>query len=256
MVTVKDISDYIDSLAPYSTKCQWDNCGILVGDKNEQVHKIGFALDLTEETLKAAIKNQVDMIVTHHPIIFKAQKSFLKGNMAYELASHGISAVSAHTCFDCAEGGVNDVLCEIFGLTDVEKVPSEECIIPMVRIGNLDYDNELTSEQFAEIVSKKLSTTVRLIASDRKINRVAVCGGAGMDFFEDAVNMGADAYVTGDISHHEMLEAKALGVTVIAAGHFETENPAMAYLKKYIEEKFDDIETVLLKQSNPVKFIG
>ncbi len=256
MVTVKDISDYIDSLAPYSTKCQWDNCGILVGDENNEVHKIGFALDLTMETLNDAVENEVDMIVTHHPIIFKAQKSFLKGNMAYELAYHGISAVSAHTCFDCARGGVNDVLCELFGLTDVEKVPSEECIVPMVRIGNLRCEDKLTSVQFAKLVSEKLGTTVRLVESERKIGRVAVCGGAGMDFFEDAVNMGADAYVTGDISHHEMLEAKAMGVTVIASGHFETENPAMAYLKKYIEEKFSDIETVLLKQSNPVKFIG
>lgn len=256
MVTVKAISDYIDSLAPYSTKCQWDNCGILVGDENKQVHKIGFALDLTDESLSDAIAKGVDMIVTHHPIIFKAQKSFLKGNMAYELASHGISAVSAHACFDCADGGVNDALCEIFGLTDVEKVPSEECIVPMVRIGNLCYENKLTSAQFAEIVSEKLGTTVRLIESDREIGRVAVCGGAGMDFFSAAVSMGADAYVTGDISHHEMLEAKEMGVTVIAAGHFETENPAMAYLKKYIEEKFSDIETVLLKQSNPVRFIG
>ncbi|MBR2893309.1 MAG: Nif3-like dinuclear metal center hexameric protein, partial [Clostridia bacterium] len=160
MVTVKAISDYIDSLAPYSTKCRWDNCGILVGDENKQVHKIGFALDLTDESLSDAIAKGVDMIITHHPIIFKAQKSFLKGNMAYELASHGISAVSAHTCFDCADGGVNDALCEIFGLTDVEKVPSEECIVPMVRIGNLCYENKLTSAQFAEIVSEKLGTTV------------------------------------------------------------------------------------------------
>ena len=256
MATVKCISEYIDSFAPYSTECQWDNCGLLIGDENKSVSKIGFALDLTDETLKDAIDNKVDMIITHHPIIFKAQKSFLKGNLAYELAVNGISAVSAHTCFDCAAGGVNDVLCEILQLSDVEGVPTEGCNVPMVRIGNLGYDAKISSEEFAKTVSEKLGTTVRLVESDRKIARVAVCVGAGMDFLEDVVKMGADAYVTGDMSHHEMLDAKALGVTVVAAGHFETENPAMAYLKKYIEEKFNDIETVLLKQSNPVKFIG
>ncbi len=256
MATVREISEYINTLAPYDTKCEWDNCGILVGDEAKEVKKIGFALDLTEETLGDAVKNNVDMIITHHPIIFKAQKSFLKGNPAYELASRGISAISAHTCFDCADGGVNDVLCEILGLSDIEKVPSRDCVVPMVRIGNLGFNNMLYSTEFAEYVSRKLDTTVRVIESDKEIARVAVCGGAGMDFLEDAIKMGADAYVTGDISHHQMLEAKALGVTVVAAGHFETENPAIVYLKKYIQNKFGDIETVLLKQSNPIKFIG
>lgn len=256
MVTVKNISDYINSLAPYSTQCEWDNSGILVGDENKAVKKIGFALDLTGETLEDAIANKVDIIITHHPIIFKAQKSFLKGNMAYELASHGICAISAHTCFDCAEGGINDVLCDILELSDVEGIPSEECVVPMARIGNLGYINLLTPEEFAKIVSEKLGTTVRLAAADKGISRVAVCGGAGMDFICDAVKMGADAYVTGDLKHHEALDAQAMGITVVAAGHFETENPAMAYLRKYIEEKFSDVETLLLKQSNPIKSIG
>ncbi len=256
MVTVKEISDYIDSLAPYSTKCEWDNCGLLVGDESKQVSKIGFCLDLTEETLEDALKNDVDLIVTHHPVIFKAQKCFLKGNVAYELAFNGISAVSVHTCFDCAHGGVNDVLCDILELADVEGVPSEECSVPLARIGNLGYMNLLTSEDFAKVVSEKLGTTVRFVEADKGISRVAVCGGAGMDFIADAVKMGADAYVTGDMSYHEALDAKALGITVVAAGHFETENPAMAYLRKYIDEKFTGVETVLLKQSNPIKFIG
>ncbi len=256
MATVKEISEYINTLAPYDTKCEWDNCGILVGDEAKEIKKIGLALDLTEETLDDAIKNNVDMIITHHPIIFKAQKSFLRGNPAYELAFNGISAISAHTCFDCADGGVNDVLCEILGLGNVEKVPSRDCVVPMVRIGNLEFNNPLSSLDFAEYVSRKLETTVRVVQSDKKIARVAVCGGAGIDFLEDAIKMGADAYVTGDISHHQMLEAKTLGITVVAAGHFETENPAMTHLKKYIQNKFSDIETILLKQSNPIKFIG
>ena len=256
MVKVKDISDYIDSLAPYATKCEWDNCGILVGDENKPVRCIGVALDLTEETLEAAVANNVNMIVTHHPIIFRAQKAFLKGNMAYELATRGISAVSAHTCFDCASGGVNDVLCDILGLINVQGVPSAECGVPMARIGSLNFDDLISPEQLAEIVAEKLGTTVRVVEGNRKISRVAVCGGAGMSFVADAVKMGADAYVTGDVSYHEALDAKTMGITVISAGHFETENPSMAYLKKYLEEKFPNVEIVLLKQNSPFKFIG
>lgn len=252
MITVKHISDYIDKIAPYNTKCDWDNCGVLVGDEEKEVKKIGFALDLTTETLGHAKEIEADLIITHHPIIFKAQKNFLKGNPAYELASSGISAISAHTCFDCADGGVNDVLCEVLGLENAVGVPSAECQLPMARIGNID---EITSVEFAEKVSQKLNTVCRVVDCENIIKKVAVCGGAGMDFLDDAIAMGADAYVTGDISHHEMLEAKEKGITVIAAGHFETENIAMGRLMGLIKKQFPALDCTVLKQSNPVKFI-
>lgn len=253
MVTVKDISDFIDSFAPYDTRCEWDNCGVLVGDKEKEVKKIGFCLDLTKETLKDACEKGVDMIITHHPVIFKAQKSFLKGNMAFEAAFSGVTVLSAHTCFDCAEGGVNDVLCDILEIKNVIGVPCEECTVPMVRIGDVEKQGSL---EFARKVSQKLGTVCRVADGNNEIKKVAVCGGAGADFIDDAIKMGADAYVTGDMSHHEFLDAKEKGITVIAAGHFETENPAMVALMKKVSDNFSDIETVILKQSNPVKYIG
>lgn len=253
MITVKMISDYINEIAPYETKCDWDNCGILIGDKGDEVKKIGFTLDLTSETLEEAKKNGVDLVITHHPIIFKAQKNFLRGNMAFELAKSGINAISAHTCFDCANGGVNDVLCERLGLKNCRGVESGECVVPMARIGETA---ETSPEAFANLVAKKLNTTVRFIEGKNTIKSVAVCGGAGMSFLDDVIAAGADAYVTGDISHHEMLDAKEKGITVVAAGHFETEYPAVAALEKMINKKFPELETVLLFQSNPVRFIG
>ncbi len=253
MVTVKDISDYIDSFAPYDTKCEWDNCGVLVGDEEKEIRKIGFCLDLTKETLDAADEAGVDMIITHHPVIFKAQKSFLKGNMAFEAAFKGITVLSAHTCFDCAEGGVNDVLCDILGIKNQVGVPCAECVVPMARIGDVEQQCSL---DFAKSVSEKLGTVCRVVDGNNKISRVAVCGGAGADFIDDAINMGADAYVTGEMSHHEFLDAKDKGITVIAAGHFETENHSIYALMKKVSDKFFDVKTFVLKQSNPVKYIG
>lgn len=253
MITVKIISDYIDRIAPYSTKSEWDNCGVLVGDGEKKVKKVAFCLDLTSETLSQANKIGADLIITHHPIIFKAQKNFLKGNLAYELAFSGISAISAHTCFDCAEGGVNDVLCGILDIKNPVGVPSAECQMPMARIGDIE---EMSSLDFAKKVSEKLHTVCRVVDCENKIKKVAVCGGAGMDFLTDAVKMGADAYVTGDISHHEMLEAKEKGITVVAAGHFETETASMGRLMGLIKKEFPELECTALKQSNPVKFIG
>lgn len=253
MITVKMISDYIDSIAPYSTKCDWDNCGLLVGNKEAEVKKIGFCLDLTGETLFEAKKNGVDLIVTHHPIIFKAQKNFLSGNMAFELAKAGINAISAHTCFDCADGGVNDFLCSLLSVKNPAGIESAECVRPMARIGEIE---PLTPQELARFVAQKLHTTVRLVEGKEKITRLAVCGGAGMSFMNEVILAGAQGYVTGDISHHEMLDAKENGLTVVAAGHFETEYYSMSALKEKIENEFSKLETVLLFQSNPVSFIG
>ncbi len=253
MVTVKEIYDYINTFAPYASQCEWDNCGILIGDKDKKVKKIGFVLDLTAESLSDAVNNSVDLIITHHPVIFKAQKSFLKGSIAYEAALKGITVLSAHTCFDCAEGGVNDVLCDILGIRNSVGVPSASCSVPMARIGTVD---EIASEDFAEFVSEKLGTVCRVADCGNRIKKVAVCGGAGADFIDDAVKMGADAYVTGDMDHHEFLYATDIGITVVAAGHYETENPSLLALKEKICTSFLEIEGILLKQNNPVKYVG
>lgn len=253
MVTVKDISDFINSIAPYDKKCQWDNCGLLVGSYTQVCNKIGFVLDLTSETLKEAELNGCDLIVTHHPVVFRPKKNFLSGDVVFEAARKGISVISAHTCFDCAEGGVNDVLADMLGLTDVKGVPSEECSTPMARIGRI---NKISSEAFAAFVAERLSTTVRFADAENEIETVAVCGGSGMSFIDDVLSMGADAYVTGDISHHEMLEALDKSITVIAAGHFETEYPSMKVLCDYVKNEFSEVEAVVLKQNNPIKFIN
>lgn len=253
MLTVKDISDYINEIAPYETKCSWDNCGILVGNSLADVKKIGFTLDLTKETFDEALQNGCDLIITHHPAIFHAKKSFLSDDVVFLCAQKGISVISAHTCFDCADGGVNDVLCCLLGLSDVKGVSSEECAVPMARIGKV---KTVKANEFASYVSEKLKTTVRFVNANNDVNYVAVCGGAGMSFLDDVKLAGADVYVTGDISHHEMLEAKEKGISVIAAGHYETEYPAMEFLRKKVEKKFKEVQTVLISQMNPVEFIS
>lgn len=253
MVNVKDVSDFINSFAPYETQCQWDNSGILVGDDEKTVKKVGICLDLTNETLAAAIDEKVDLVITHHPLIFTPQKNFLKGDKAYELACRDIALISVHTPFDCADGGVNDALCDLLEIDNIKAVASDETPVPMVRIGDI---KEQASADFSAFVAQKLGTVCRVVDCENIVKKVAVCGGAGMDFLCDAIREGADAYVTGEMKHHEMLFAKEKGITVIDAGHFETENPSMAILKNKLENHFSQVEFVLLKQSSPVKFIG
>lgn len=253
MIKVKDIYNYIDEISPYETQCSWDNSGLLVGDKEKEIKKIGVCLDGTIQTVKSAIEKEVDIIITHHPVIFTAQKTFTKGNVAFEAASAGISVLSAHTCFDCATDGVNDVLCDILGVKNTEGVPADDCIVPMAKIGEVD---EMSAENFAKSVAEKLNTVCQFVKGKNRVKRVAVCGGSAFDFFLKAVEMGADTYVTGEVKHHELLVAKDMGINLIVAGHYETEKPAMIKLKDKISLKFPDAEVILLDETNPVEYVG
>ncbi len=252
MVRVKDILSYINSFAPFETQPQWDNSGLIIGDENEEVKKVAFCLDLTRETLNGAIKENADLIVTHHPAIFSAQKSFLKGGLAYDTALSGISVISCHIPFDCAKGGVNDVLCQRLGIENVTAAESAEMSASLLRVGDVKAQ---TSLEFAALVSKRLGAVCSVVDCENIIKKVAVCGGFGMDFLSQAISLGADAFVTGEIKHHEAIEAKEKGITVVVAGHFETENPSKYAMEDFIKKQFDEVETVVLSQSNPLIFV-
>ena len=115
MPTVREIYEYINSFAPFSSQESWDNSGLLLGDPDRQVKTVAVVLDATKKTVEAAKKAQADMIVTHHPVIFSPLKKITAGSVVYDLLTNDISVVSAHTCWDSAAGGVNDTLAEILG---------------------------------------------------------------------------------------------------------------------------------------------
>lgn len=248
---VREIKDYLNGLYPFENKCEWDNCGLLVGDEESEVTKIGFTLDLTPQSLCDAIEKGVNLVVTHHPVIFRAQKNFLSGNLPYEAAIHGISVISCHTCYDSAKGGVSEILAEAIGLHDIEEVETQEKPL-CVRAGKTE---RISPIDFAKKVSKALDTTVRFAQGNKDIECVAVCGGAGGDFIEEVVSFGAQAYVTGDIDHHEFLLANELGLTLVAAGHFETEVISMKPMMEKVRAQFPETGCIMLKQTNPVTFI-
>ena len=252
-MTVQNILDFLNETAPLSTQCAWDNSGLLVGDAKQQVTTVAFALDLTQHTLQGAIDAGADLLITHHPVIFQPLRTLCADRILYPAVKSGLSVISMHTPWDCAAGGVNDVLSGLLGLTDVTAVPDSEGNTPMIRIGTVA---PCTGRELAQRVADALKTTVRLADAKNRIARVAVCGGAGMSLLDDAIAAGADAFVTGELRHHEALDAKARGVTVVAAGHFETERPSMKALQETIRRAFPQLNTVLTDEANPVAFVA
>lgn len=252
MRTVRDFYDYLDSIAPFASAENWDNSGLLVGGFDRTVERAAVVLDLNSETLEQAISLEVDLIITHHPVIFKAQKAFLDDSLAYRLAENGISVIATHTPFDSAEGGVNDILAEKLELTKVEILSLSDCE-GLLRVGFTDTTD---ADEFAHFVSEQLGADVRYCDGGKEIETVAVCGGAGAEFASEIAEMGIDAFVTGDVKYHELLDAKEAGLTLIAAGHFETENPAMAILAGKLRGNFSETDIIVLSQTNPVKYIN
>ena len=245
-----DILNYIDSFAPYSTACEWDNTGFSEGNINSEVKKIVFALDITSKVIDFAESENADLIVTHHPLIFRPVKSVRSDSILYKAVKSGIAHISVHTNFDIAKCGVNDALCAKLNLKIVDSVKTYDGAV----IYKCTVKNECSLAEFANYVKEKLGGAVRYSDIDKKISVVAVCSGAGADYLTEAKNIMADALLTGDGGHHSFLDANEIGIALVCAGHFETENPSVDILMKKIGEKFS-VECIKAPQTSPIKTV-
>ena len=253
MVTVRDVYDYLDAFAPFSTQMDFDNSGLLVGDPDRAVQTIAVCLDITPDTIREAAACGADLIVSHHPVIFRPRKKLLERDPAYMLVRAGMSAICCHTPLDIASGGVNDVLAAQLGLVKVEPVVTESIPVPMVRVGFLP--EPMRAIELAATAAEKLDAKVRWCDGGRPIETLAVCGGSGGDLVVDIAALGVDALLTGDADYHDFLDAEQLGVTLIAAGHYETEKPVVPVLAQRLRERFPSVEVVEPEQNRSIKHI-
>ena len=238
MPRVRDIYNYIDQFAPYSLKEDYDNSGTNVIFSDKEVKKVLIALDITNEIIDEAAAGGADLIVTHHPVIFRSLKALDSDSTAVKLCMKGISALSAHTNFDSAV--MNDILCEELGMNPVEPLAVENNV-PVGKICELD--RELAAGELAAMVKGRLGNTViRYNDTGKTIRRVAVCGGSGGSFLKNALRKNADAYITGDVKHDVFIDAHNAGLCVLDAGHFHTENIFCEFMKRKLSEGFSDID--------------
>lgn len=248
--TVTDVEQLVGGIAPYELAEEWDNVGLLVGHAQAQVTRVLVALDLSMGVVEEAKALGAQLIVTHHPIMFSARKRLTdadrEGRLMLALAEAGIAHIAAHTNLDSAPGGVNDTLMAAMG---AENVRGEG----FVRAGDLP--EGMTLGALAQRARTKLRAEVRVYgAADTAVHVLGCCSGAGGGEVALAKALGADCFITGEIRHHEALDAVDGGACVLEAGHFETENPVCEVLRTALQKAADEVEynlTVFCSKGNP-----
>jgi len=246
MPTISEIYQHLNTVLPASLSCDWDNDGLMVcADPEAEVKTILFALDITPAVVEYAEKIGAQLIISHHPLIFSGIRR-MDGHdgttrKVMSLLRHDISAMSFHTRLDAADGGVNDILAQLFSLSDVLKFGVEGDTA--ARIGTLP--SPMAFEDFCRLVKETLhAPSVCGAKGGGTVSRLAVLGGSGKDYIREAQKMGADTYLTGEVNYNYLLEAAENGLSVVTAGHYHTEAPFTAFFEKTLTEAFGNLEFV------------
>lgn len=242
MATVRDIFVQMDQWAPFETQMDFDNAGFLVGRGEREVRKILVSLDITEPVADEAAEWGADLIVAHHPVIFHPMKRIGRGDVPFRMIKKNISGLCAHTNLDAAEGGVNDILCKLFGVTGAKGFAEGG----MGRIGQI---RTVSAAQLAAQCQSTLNAKVKYVDAGRPINTLAVLGGSGDHLIEEAVAAGADALLTGEAGHHDALDAKRLGLSLIVAGHYATEFPVVPVLADKLSRRFAGVRVLCSRRN-------
>ncbi len=252
MNTVQEVYDLLQAKAPFDLQMDFDNSGFLVGRAERFINRILITLDITEPVIEEAINRGAQLIISHHPVIWGGVKSVTdqtsSGRKLLMLAEHGIAAICAHTNLDAVENGVNDALAARLGLADVgqlhqDGVDEQGRPYGIGRIGTVPmqslYDFALSVKQNLD------SNGIRLVDGGKPVCTVAVGGGSCGGMLHDAVAQGCDTFVTADVKYDVFLDAKALGINLIDAGHFPTENVVCPVLKEWIQEAFPNLDVII-----------
>lgn len=250
---LKEIVEILETVAPPECGADWDNSGVQI-DVGNDVNRVMFCLDVTDDIIDEAISNKIDLIVSHHPLLFNKPNCIdvhqPQGRYIQKLIRANISVYSAHITFDDAPHGNNVYLANLLNLENVCKTPEKTCWI-----GNLQEEKSL--DEFVrniENVLKLPSNYLNVVGNnEQKVRKVGLCTGGGDEFAFEAYRRGCDAFITGDVRLHVAQFAKAQNKILINAGHFGTEKIFAENIKKQVEnilmdKKMDEIELFITSQ--------
>lgn len=241
MTLINDVYSYLCELAPLENQMSFDNAGFQLGHGSNEVHRALLALDVTDAVVREAGELGAELIISHHPLIFTPVKNITDCDAEHrrllELAEKNIAVISMHTNLDIAEGGVNDVLIGALGAEPECVLDADGC----GRVGTLPEEKDM--ESFLNECKAALRVKgLRYYSAGRTVHRLAVMGGSGGDCVDDAYAKDCDTYVTADIKYHQFLHAAELGINLIDADHFCTEDPVMYSLRDKLSAQFPETE--------------
>lgn len=257
----KKIIEILQQQSPEGYACQWDNVGLLVGSKEQEINHIYLAVDATDEVIAQAIEEKADLLITHHPLIFKGLKKINDENFisrrVIELIKHEIAYYAMHTNFDVA--GMADLAAERMQLQQAEVLQTTTSteageVLGIGKVGELS--GAMTLEACIELTKKAFDVgEVKVYGYDsykeKMVKRMAICPGSGKSVVEDALRARADVLITGDIDHHEGIDAAARGMTVIDAGHYGIEKIFVPYMKAYLEKQLPEVKITAAVEKEP-----
>lgn len=243
-MTVLDIFETLNRLAPVETALDFDNPGFLVGERDQTVTKVLVALDITEKIVDEAVSLGAELIVAHHPIIFSPLRCVTDetpvGRVVRALIRNNISAICMHTNLDMAQGGVNDCLAAALGLSNVT-MPEDA---PMMRIGTVE---EQPLCEFLKRMTNALDTDGVRYRGEKSVHKVGLVGGSAGEFAPAAIALGCDTFITGEVKHHQWLEAAEYNL--IEGGHFATENVVCHALCEQIKSAHPSLSVSVAEQN-------
>lgn len=236
---IKDIIKFLEERFPLSLQEDWDNSGLQIGNIENDLTNIMISLDLDEQTIQKAKEKSCNLIINHHPFLFSSIKSIdlneEKGKIIKNLIENDITVFAMHTNLDIGKGGVNDNLAKLLELRDISNLDTNN-ENPMARFG---YTDEKTAYDFSKFVKEKLNCKGLILYGDKdkKIEKVALCGGAGSDFINDAIKKGCDLIVTSDVKYHDAID-NCKKINIVDPGHFASENHIIYMIKDLLEKNF------------------
>lgn len=251
MVTVADVLRFIQTLAPEEMKEDWDRVGLNCGRLDKPVQRILVALDPFADVCQEAVEMEADLLVTHHALIWTP--GFItdqdeQGRNTLFLIENNIACINAHTNLDCAPGGVNDILANKLGLENIQVITPKGIDAQGRPWGLLrqGYIQETPLQDFLAGVKQTLGCPgLRYTDAYKAVHKVAVGGGACASELQAVADAGCDTFVTADVKYNQFWQAQELGINLIDAGHFHTENPVCVYLAQQLREAFPDVTVAM-----------
>lgn len=263
MIVVQDVVTHLERIAPGHLSEDWDNTGLLIGRPGAQVQRLLTCLTLTSDVAAEAVAEKVQLVVAHHPLMFRGTKRITEadreGRVLLQLIENGIAVYSPHTSFDSALQGINQQLATAFGLQKIhpirtdQKAAYRESAAPAAaspaagdegagRHGTLE--EAVSLQAFLETVRTAVSKTYLEYSGDLQasVRYVAVACGAAAEFLSDAMRLGCDTFVTGEARFHAALEARECGINLILLGHYSSERPGIEWLAEQLGAAFSEIQ--------------